>query len=163
MDFHNDPFIKQCTAKLKTLRTALVNVQELPRSATLEGGLAVLQMEDGTTLLAPSSREELKLLIAATTDEARDRIKAMGEEQLQLLGMMEDEARRLGARMSVPVDESRAYVKRTTLEIIEFINTHPAFSSDLHHKNGNNAFVPGHARGWHRAQKKAAKKAAKKA
>jgi len=155
INFHQDTWFLASLDELQALRTALVNVQRIP--ATPPGTMVLCVLADNTTINAPASVPELKCLIKKAVKSARDRIKAMGAEQHALLDKMEA----LNTLGSVSMDDTRAYVDKTTAQILETIDSHRFFKPDVNlQTNRVDTFVPGHQRAARRAQ---AKKQAKQA
>ena len=156
VNFHQDPWFLASIDELQALRTTLVNVQRIP--ATPPGTMVLCVLADNTTINAPASVPELKCLIKKAVKSARDRIKAMGAEQHALLDKMET----LNTRGSVSMDDCRAYVDKSTGQILETIDNHRLFKPDVNvQTNRANSFVPGHLRDARRAQAKQQAKEAK--
>ena len=158
VNFLQDAWFIASIDELRALRSTLVNVQQLP--ATPPGTMVHCVLADNTTITVPASVPELKCLIKKAVKSARDRIKTMGAEQHALLDKMEA----LNTPGSVSMDDTRAYVDKTTAQILETIDSHRLFKPDVNlQTNRGDTFVPGHQRAARRAQAKKQAKQAKQA
>ena len=157
-NFHKDPKVAAELERLQILRTALVNLQQLPASARPAGAQVAFVLADMTSFNIPASIPKVECLIKRTTNKIKTRVQAMGADELALVGEIEAN----NFKLNMPFPECRAAINKTTEQIMATIDSHRLFKPAVNFKSNRvDTFVEGHQRAARRAQAKQQAKEAK--